>query len=243
MKKILLGVVAVIVIAVVGGGWYLYSQRDTLIADAIRTYAPDILGVKVKLGSVKTDIAEQSATIHGLEIGNPSGFKSAHAPKVSSVSMKLDVSSLTKDVIVIRDITVLQPEVAYEQKSGGSNLDVIQRNAEKYAAENFGGQKGADKNAPAKKFIIDHFTLTGAKADVTAEMLQGKSLTAPVPDVRLSDIGKKSNGATAGEVAKQIVGAITASVTRAATSLMSGAVDSVKKGAESVGGKIKGLLK
>lgn len=242
MKKILLGVVAVIVLAVIGGGWYLYSQRDNLIADAIRAYAPDILGVPVKLGRVKTDLAAQTAELHGLVIDNPPGFKAKHALSVGSFSMKLDVNSLTKDVIVIRDITILKPEVSYEQKSGGSNLDVIQRNAEKYAAEHSSGQK-ADKNAPAKKFIIEHFTLTGAKAEVGSELQQGKSLTAPVPDVRLSDIGKKSNGATAGEVAKQITGAITASVTRAATAMLGGTVDSVKKGAESVGGKLKGLLK
>lgn len=243
MKKIILGVVAVIVIAIAGGAWYLYSQRDTLIADAIRAYAPDILGVSVKLRSVKTDLAEQSAELHGLVIGNPPGFKSAQALSVSSVSMKLDVNSLTKDVVVIRDITILKPEVAYEQKSGGSNLDVIQRNAEKYAAEQIGAKKGTDKKEPGKKFIIERFTMKDAKAEVSAELLQGKSLSTPVPDVHLSDIGKRSNGATAGEVAKQITSAITAAVTRAATSALSGAVDTVKKGAESVGGKLRGLLK
>ena len=242
MKKVLLGVAAVIAIGLGAGGWYLYSERDNLIADAIRKYAPDILGVPVKLGGVKTDFAEQSATLNGLVIGNPPGFKTAHALSVKSVSMKLDVNSLTKDVIVIRDISVLQPEIAYEQKSGGSNFDVIQRNAEKFAAEHTDGKLSSDKKGPPKKFIIERFNVTGAKAEVSAEILQGKSLTAPVPDIHLTDIGKKSNGATAGEAAKQIVGALTASVTRAASSLMSGAVDTVKKGAESVGGKLKGLL-
>ena len=55
MKKILLGLVVVVLLGVGGGAWWLYSERDSLIADAIRTYGPQILGVPVKLGGVKTD--------------------------------------------------------------------------------------------------------------------------------------------------------------------------------------------
>ena len=55
------------------------------------------------------------------------------------------------------------------------------------------------------------------------------------------DTGKKSNGATAAEAVKQVLGAIIQSVAKATRSL--GVVDSVKKDAEAVGGKIKGLFK
>ena len=130
-----------------------------------------------------------------------------------------------------------------EQKSGGSNFDVIQRNAEKFAAEHTDGKQSADKKGPPKKFIIERFNVTGAKAEVSAEILQGKSLTAPVPDIHLTDIGKKTNGATAGEASKQIITAITSSVTKATSSIFGSAVEGVKKGAEAVGGAIKGLFK
>ena len=63
-----------------------------------------------------------------------------------------------------------------------------------------------------------------------------------VPDLHLRDIGKKSNGATAGEAAKQILGALTQNVVKATASLNLGGIDTdaLKKGA---GDKFKGLFK
>lgn len=251
MKKILLGIVVIGLLAVGGGAWWLYKERDTLIADAIRTYGPEILGVSVKLGGAKTDVANQSLALRGLVIGNPSGFGTPHALSLGTVSLKLDIASLTRDVILINEISVIKPDIAYEHKSGGSNLDVIQRNAESYVARKtaeFGGGKGDKKDAkdkgPGKKFIIEHIYVKDAKANVSAEILKGKAMSVPIADLHLTDIGKKSNGATAGEATKQIIGAITASVTKAASSLLSVDIEGLKKkGAEAVGGAIKGLLK
>ncbi len=251
MKKILLGLVVVVLLGVGGGAWWLYSERDSLIADAIRTYGPQILGVPVKLGGVKTDVASQTAALHGLVIGNPAGFATPHALSLSAVSVKLDIGSLTKDVILIKEISVVKPDITYEHKSGGSNLDVIQRNAESYVAKKtaeFGSgkdeKKDAGKKEPGKKLIIEHFYLKDAKANVSAEILKGKTMSVPVPDLHLTDIGKKTNGATAGEAAKQIISAITASVTKAASSLVSIDVEGLKKkGTEAVSGALKGLFK
>ena len=245
MKKILLGIVVVLLVAG-GGGWWLYSQRDTLIADAIRSYAPQILGVSVKLGGVKTDPATQTASLHGLVIGNPPGFATPHALSLGTVSVKLDLASLTKDVILIKEIAVVKPDIVYEHRSGGSNLDVIQRNAEKYVADKTGGKdakKDAAKQEPGKKLIIENFYLKDAKAEVSAELLKGKAVTVAVPDLHLTDIGKKSNGVSAGEATHQIISAITASVTKASGSALGGLAEGAKKGAGAVGGAIKGLFK
>ena len=60
----------------------------------------------------------------------------------------------------------------------------------------------------------------------------------------MTEIGKKTNGATAGEAAKQIISAITASVTKAASSLVNIDVEGLKKkGTEAVSGALKGLFK
>jgi hypothetical protein len=250
MKKILLSLVVVVLLGLGGGAWWLYSERDALIADAIRTYGPQILGVSVKLGGVKTDVANQTAALHGLVIGNPAGFQTPHALSLNTVSVKLDLATLTKDVILIREIAVIKPDITYEHNSGGSNLDVIQHNAERYVAQKtaeFGGGKDGKKDAakaePGKKLIIENFYLKDATANVSAEILKGKAMSVPVPDLHLTDIGKKTNGATAGEAARQIVSAITSSVTRATGSIFGGAVEGIKKGATAVGGAIKGLFK
>jgi hypothetical protein len=60
-----------------------------------------------------------------------------------------------------------------------------------------------------------------------------------MPDLQLRDVGKKSNGATAGEVVKQVWGAMLHS----AGNLASRAGAALKEGASSIGDSVKKLFK
>ncbi len=244
MKKILFGIAVVVLLGIAGGAWWLYSSLDSLVASAIRKYGPEITGVSVKLLSVKIVPADGTASLRGLVVGNPKDFRTEHALSLGEISMKLDIGSLTKDVVLIKEISIIKPDVTYEYASGGSNLDAIKHNVDRYVAENLGGKNEPKDKGAGKKFIIENLYVKDGKANVSAEILKGKAMLVPLPDLHLHDIGKKSNGATAGEATKEVLGAITKSVTKATSSLnLGGAADSVKKGAESAGGKIKGLLK
>jgi hypothetical protein len=250
MKKFLWGFLLLILLATAGGAWWVYQSKDALIADAIRSYGPQITGVPVKLGGVKLEPAEGTFVIRQLELGNPKGFKTPHALVVQQLQIKLEVGSLTKDVIHIQRVTIAQPQVAYEHASSGSNLDVIQRNVEAYIAAHSEGGQGAGRDvekgagSAQTKVIIDQFSMLGAKADVSAEALQVHGVTVSLPDVQLKDIGKKSGGVSPAVATSQIVAGVRQSVMHAVTPLhLDGVVDSLKKGASSVVDKVKGLFK
>lgn len=246
MKKFVLSAVVILLLGIAGGAWWLYSSLDSLVASAIRTYGPEITGVTVKLDGVAIKPTEGSAELRGLVLGNPAGFKTPRALSLGAIQMKLDTDSLTKDVILIHELTIAKPEITYEQGNGSSNMETIQRHVEKYVADATGGKPEAKedkKKEPGKKLVIEHVYIKDAKAEVSAELLKGKVISVPIADLHLTDIGKKTNGATAAEAAKQILGAMTNSVTKAASSVFSGAVEGVKKGADVAGSKIKGLFK
>ncbi|MGH8711351.1 MAG: hypothetical protein ACREVA_08555 [Burkholderiales bacterium] len=244
MKKLLLGIAVVVLLVIAGGAWWLYSSLDSVVASAIHKYGPQITGVSVKLSSVKIVPADGTASLRGLVVGNPKDFKTEHALSLGEISMKLDIGSLTKDVVLIKEISIIKPDVTYEYVSRGSNLDAIKHNVDRYAAENLGGKNESKDKGSGKKFIIENLYVKDGKANVSADILKGKTMSVPLSDLHLRDIGKKSNGATAGDVTKEVLSAITQSVTKATSSLnLGGSVESVKKGAESASGKIKGLLK
>jgi len=244
MKKILLGIAVVVLLGIAGGVWWLYSSLDSVVASAIRKYGPEITGVSVKLSSVKIVPADGTASLRGLVVGNPKDFKTDHALSLGEISMKLDIGSLTKDVVLIKEISIIKPDVSYEYAPGGSNLDVIQRNVNNYVAEKTGGKSESRDKGSGKKFIIENLYVKEGKAEVSAEILKGKKVSVSLPDLHLRDIGKKSNGATAGEVTKQVLGAITQSATKATSSLNLGAtVETIKKSTESAGEKVKGMFK
>jgi hypothetical protein len=246
MKRFLWSSLLVILLATAGGAWWVYQSKDALIADAIRSYGPQITGVPVKLGGVKLEPTEGTFVISQLELGNPKGFKTPHALVVQQLQIKLDVGSLTKDVIHIQRVLIAQPQVAYEHASGGSNLDVIQRNVEAYVAAHSSGGQGAESGpgTTQTKVVIDQFSMLDAKADVSAEALQGQGVTVSLPDVQLKDIGKKSGGVSPAAATSQIVAGVRQSVMRAVTPLhLDGVVDRIKKGAASVVDTVKGFFK
>ena len=244
MKKLLLGIAVLVLLGIAGSVWWLYSSLDSQVASAIRTYGPEITGVPVTLSSVNIVLADGTATLRGLVVGNPRGFKTAHALSLGEISMTLDLGSLTTDVILIKEISIIKPDVTYEYALGGSNLDLLQRNIERYVAEHLGGKSESKDTGPGKKLVIENVYIKKGTANVSAEVLHGKAMAVPLPDLRLKDIGKKSNGATAGEAMKQILGTLTQSVTNSVSSLNLGSVGgSIKKGTGAATDRIKELFK
>jgi hypothetical protein len=241
---------ALLLLALVAGGWWLYESRDELLARAIRNYGPEVTGVSVKLGEVHLSPLDGAATLHRLEIGNPAGFKTPHALVVDQFRVQLDAASLTKDVIHIVDVTILQPEVGYEHASGSSNLDVIQHHIEAYVAAHgpagpsgsFGGANGSQTRKT--RVVIDQFNMLGAKAQVSADLLRGKVVTVVVPDIHLRDIGRAAGGVPPAEAAAQIADAIRQRTTQAVVPLhLDGVVGGFKKGASALVDKVKGFFK
>jgi uncharacterized protein involved in outer membrane biogenesis len=244
MKKIILGMVVVLLAALSAGAWWFYHSMDALVASAIRTYGPEITGVPVKLDGVKIVAAQGTAALHGLVLGTPKGFKAPHVLALDDVSMTLDVASLTSEVIVIKELTITRPDVIYERGAGGTNLDAILRNVDAYMAANLGASKdGGAKKSPARKLVIDHVVIKDCKAALSHPLLGDKTVGVSLPDLQLNGVGRKSNGATADEVTRQLLGALSQSLGRAVGTLnLDGAADSLKKGAQATTDRLRGLF-
>ena len=244
VKNILLGIAVIVLLGIGMGVWWLYTSLDSVVASEIRKYGPQITGVPVKLSSVKIIPTDGSASLRGLVVGNPKNFSSEHALSVGEISMKLDMGTLTKDVVLIKEISIIKPDVTYDYGPSGSNLEAIKRNVDRYLAENLGGDSEGKDKGSAKKFIIENLYVKNGKAEVSADILKGKTMSVTLADLQLHNIGKKSNGATAGEVTREVLAAIAQSVARETRTVnLAGAAESVKKGAESAGEKIKEILK
>ena len=115
-------------------------------------------------------------------------------------------------------------------------MDAIRANVDAYMAKNgLSGDGGQDNNEAKKedgegpKLIIENLYIRGGTVNVSATILQGKSLTAPLPDIHLKDIGKEEGGASPGEVAERVLKSISDGASTAVGSLGIGkTLDSLK---------------
>lgn len=235
MKKMLLALVALLLVAVGVGVFWLRGNLDNLVAQAIRDYGSAMTQASVNVDKVRIQTTDGQGELQGLFIGNPKGFKTPHALKAERVELEVDIATLASDVIVIKKVAVIAPDVIYEKGDSMTNFDALQRNIAQYL--------GPQKSKPGekeKKFIVQDFVVRDAKAQASAAFMDGKTVTVPLPDIHLRDLGKAKGGATAGELAAEMTAAVKAQLSGAVSfdKLMHSAGNALDK----AGKAIKGLF-
>ncbi|MEM7200367.1 MAG: hypothetical protein AAF628_08890 [Planctomycetota bacterium] len=211
MKKLLL----LVLVLVIAGGAFLYLRGGSLVQGIIETVGSDVTQVPVTLDGVDLSLGEKKAGLRGLTVGNPAGFETEHAFSVGQVSVSLN--SFGGDVVSIKEVLIEAPKVIYEVGTGGSNIDVIAKNVEKFSGSGGSQEPAADDPAtddggPGTKITIDHVYIRDAEVAVSAALLAGKQVGTKLAEIHLQDIGKDNGGAHAAEVARTILEAITAAV-------------------------------
>lgn len=234
IPRALLWSVAAVVVAAAGALWWVYASRDALIKRAIESFGPELTGVTVKVASVKLEPFDGSGEIHGLEIGNPKGFKAPHALSLGEMRLAVEPSTIASSVVHVKEISLEAPSITYEQGPGGDNLSAIQKHIESYLPGPAAGKGGkAEKAAQERRFIIDRLEVRKARVSY------GGALAVELPDLQLRDLGGKSGGASAAEITREVWAAVTRQVAAAAPGALRGLEDKAKGAMD----KLRGLFR
>jgi uncharacterized protein involved in outer membrane biogenesis len=207
----LLVLLALVVLGVASAIAWLAMNLNDLVRTGVEDYGPEYTGSAVTLEAVDLSLFSGEGELRGLVVANPEGFEGADPFRLGRVRVAIDTSTLTSDVIVVREIIVEEAEINAILKSlRNSNLQTILDNVE--AAAPADEAPTADTGEPLK-VIIDRFAFTGGGASVTAA--QAGSVRVEIPDVILTDIGRKSNGETIGEALSQMIGPVVGAIIQA----------------------------
>lgn len=254
MKKILIGVGVAIVVVVIAAVVIVSTMLGSIVKEGVERGGPPVLGVPVKLESASVSVFSGSGELDTLTIGNPEGYQTDSSFKVGNVQIRVDTGSLRSDVIRIHEIIVDGAEVTFEiNPPKATNLTDIMNHVNQVA--------GAAEEAPEKaeaagpKLIIERFVMKNTKARLSAKSMEGRSADFTVPDLELKDLGAKSNGQTAAELAPQVVVPVIKQVIVAAKEQPAfrefggevvnsalGKVEAVKEKAKGMVDKVKGLF-
>lgn len=247
--------VAALVVIVIAAGVYLWSSLDSLVEGAIEKYGSQVTQTRVEVAGVKLALTSGEGAIQGIQIGNPAGFSRKHIFTLGNVSVSVDPKTVTEDVVVIDKILIQAPEIFYEiNDKGQSNIDALKKNVQQ-ATSSTGKAQAADSDEKEAKLIIRKLIIDKGKIDARIAALGDKGLSANLPRIELTDIGKKSGGATPTDVAEKVASVLIEKVGPAVADLGVGqylgktadeAKAQLKEGAEKieekVGDKLKGLF-
>ena len=253
MKKWLLILGGLIALAA-GAAAALLVSINPIVEAGVNMYGPDITGTHVFLKKADISVLSGKGALHEFTLGNPKGYSAPHAVKVGSVSMELDKSTLMDEVIVIKKIDIASPDIVYEIVGKSNNFDAILNNVKQFgaASDKAAGSGSTKAEGKAKKVVIDELIIRDAKAAVSLPALK-MNLSTPLPDIRLTDIGRDKSGKSAGvsmaEAAERVLKAVSGSLGKASKDALSKARvnltiggEGLGKVAKDVGDKLKGLF-
>lgn len=203
MKKVIIGLVVLVVVVAIGVFVFLGNLND-IVRAAVEKVGSDMTQTNVTLNEVDIELTSGRGALRGFRVTNPSGFSDDDAFKFDEVSVAIDIASVNSDPVIIKEVVIAGPEVLYEfGKEGGSNLDRINRNVQ----SRVGGGGSSSGGGDAPNIVIEKLVLRNGKVAVIAPLLNER-LAVPMPTIELTGIGKDGQGATPEEIADQVVDAI-----------------------------------
>ncbi len=252
MKKVLIGVgVLVVVLGIVL--WRVYANLDKIVASVIEDAGTEVTQTAVRVGGVDLDLLHGKAALSQLSVANPAGYGSPEIFSLEIVSVMIDVESVSSNPVIIDEIVVRQPRVAYEiNRQGTSNLDVLKKNMAGYAASRNTGTGAAEKEQEPDgqegqefKLIIRELRFEGGELTASSALRPDKPVKARLPAFSMSNIGQASGGATSSQIAKEVLDRL---VRQAADAASKAGADRLtdelrEKASEKLGDKVGGALK
>ncbi|MBL4906906.1 MAG: hypothetical protein JKX94_05585 [Sneathiella sp.] len=217
----------------------IYVSIGSIIVDTIEAEGTEITQTKVTLKEAEFSTSTGLTTLLQLQVENPQGFHSKYAYSFDKIELWIDPETLASDVLHIKSMVLVAPEIVYEFTDSADNL----RRLKQYVENSV--QKATDKTEPVKKIIVDNFYVRNGVVVVQAKELQGERKTAQLRDIHIENIGKNENGLLPSELAYQLMLPLLRETTLAALNtdlslsdktrnLLSGAFDETEKAFKSL---------
>lgn len=220
MKRFLVGGAILVVLLIGVGSYLLFNNLEFIIKTAVEKVGSNVAQVEVRLDEVAIELGEGKVEFSGLFVGNPKGFEADSVFELGSIRIQVDRASLNTDVIVIKELAIINPIVTYEIGSKGSNVQALQRNVQSSGKDDGGTQaEESASESGGKKFVIERLLVDGGQINLSSTLLKGKSMTANLATIELRDVGKKGGGMSSTELAALIINVLSKSAAKSASTL------------------------
>lgn len=127
-KKLIIGSVAALVIAVTLI-IVLWSSLNSIVKYAIEKYGTEALQTKVNVENISIKPIKGFGSIDEITVANPTGYSENNAFRLRNITLKIDISSITKDVVIIDELDIRSPNIYFEvNKQNKTNILELQKN-------------------------------------------------------------------------------------------------------------------
>ncbi len=203
MKKRYIFLLAII--AIFAGVYYFTPSFETIVKKVVHKYGSQVTGTDVNLQGFKLMITTGDGKVEKLTVANPKNYTTPYIFNLGGIDVKVDIKSLTSDIIVIENIAIKKPIITYEMLSlTQNNISEIQNNVAKSTVTKPGNKKADSKKevkkeetskSPSKKVIIKKLSIEDGQIEAVSGIKGAQaSTTVKLPNIYMQNIGQGKSG-------------------------------------------------
>ena len=184
----------------------IIGKLDPLVQETIESVGSELTGTDVALKAVSIDLGKGSATLTGLKIANPEGYRIDSALVLNRVSVALDLASLTGPVIVLNEVAVRGVRLNVEQSGTKSNLTELLAQVKANSSKGSDSMKTESADAEPVRLALRNFVFANTEASLESDFEEKRSIS--VPDIERNNIGTAESGLTPEELGAALLQAV-----------------------------------
>lgn len=218
MKKSTVALISLaLVILLLGGGvFFLIRNLDRIVERAIEKYGTKAAGTSVRAEGVKIGLKAGRGSVSGLTIANPDGFSNQPAFRLGGIILDLDTASLTSEVPVIDEIRITDPAFLVEMNAKGqTNIGVIEKNLGRRSGGGGAKQEEKEEHQEPVRLKIRKIVIEGGGGVLDLTAVGGKRQEAKLPVITLTNLGGR-NGITPEALSETVLTALVKAAEQAA---------------------------
>lgn len=240
-----------------------FPSLENIVKQLVHEYGSKVTGTDVSISGLDFKPTSGYAAVKDIKIENPKGYKSENLFYLKELGVKIDISTITNDIIVVDSIKITEPKITYEMLSLTQNnisdlLNNIQTNtaSSKDNTSKKETKKTKAQQTSSKKVIIKTLSVDDGIISVMAGIGSLKEeLSLPLPKIEMHNIGQEKQGSsikdTVNLVIKKILNSATDTVVsqnlenfkNTANNELKNLTSDLKDGADTAKDKIKDELK
>lgn len=187
--KILLGILLflVLMLAAVAIGLDGFMKKE------IEERSAEILQTQVSIGTLNLSIFGGSGSIQDFEVQNPDGFSDNAAIFFEEADIRVKLSSLLSDQIVVRQLIIRRPNIYVEQQGTQVNLNALRTNL-----------NAATTGEADKALIIEYLLIEEGVITLNTAIDRENETRVELESFELEGIGREGNN-TVQQSMKQVL--------------------------------------
>ncbi|MCG8491524.1 MAG: hypothetical protein MI743_07915 [Sneathiellales bacterium] len=163
---------------------YIYVSIGSVIVDTVEARGTAITQTTVTLEEADFSPSTGLTTLLRMKVENPKGFADKTGLSFDRIELWIDPETLGSDVIIVKSLALVAPEISYEIAAPNDNLRTLKSYIDHSA--------NADTDGP--RIVIENFQVRNGVIVVTANNLRGQRRTAQLADIQMQNIGKSEGG-------------------------------------------------